>query len=145
MPSTSDIVARLWSLCHVLRDDGVTYQAYVTELTYLLFLKMAQETKTEGRVAKGYRWADLKAKNEGDVLTFYRKLLIDLGIGKDQQVAAIFSNASTMVRQPKILKKLGKGTNLKNNIDCIGECLDSGIIPVPNIIIGFPEDCICCC
>ena len=106
MPSTSDIVARLWSLCHVLRDDGVTYQAYVTELTYLLFLKMAQETKTEGRVATGYRWVNLKAKNEGDVLTFYRKLLIDLGTGKDQQVAAIFANASTMVRQPKILKKL---------------------------------------
>ncbi len=106
MPSTSDIVARLWSLCHVLRDDGVTYQAYVTELTYLLFLKMAEETKTEGRVAKGYRWADLKAKNEGDVLTFYRKLLIDLGTAKDGQVAAIFANAATTVRQPKILKKL---------------------------------------
>ncbi|MGV2391399.1 MAG UNVERIFIED_CONTAM: hypothetical protein LVR29_34705 [Microcystis novacekii LVE1205-3] len=55
MPSTSDIVAR--PCCHVLRDDGVAYQAYVTELTYLLFLKMAQETKTEGRIAKGYRWA----------------------------------------------------------------------------------------
>ncbi|HOX51714.1 MAG TPA: type I restriction-modification system subunit M N-terminal domain-containing protein, partial [Fibrobacteria bacterium] len=47
MASTSDIVARLWSLCNVLRDDGVTYQAYVTELTYLLFLKMAKETNTE--------------------------------------------------------------------------------------------------
>ena len=106
MTSTSDIVARLWSLCHVLRDDGVTYQAYVTELTYLLFLKMAQETKTEGRVAAGYRWVDLKGKNEGDVLTFYRKLLIDLGTAKDRLVAEIFANASTTVRQPKILKKL---------------------------------------
>lgn len=106
MPSTSDIVARLWSLCHVLRDDGVTYQAYVTELTYLLFLKMAQETKTEGRIPAEYRWAALKAKNEADVLNYYRKLLIDLGIAKDHQVAAIFTNAATMVRQPKILKKL---------------------------------------
>jgi type I restriction enzyme M protein len=106
MPSTSDIVARLWSLCHVLRDDGVTYQAYVTELTYLLFLKMAQETKTEGRIAKGYRWVDLKAKNEGDVLTFYRKLLIDLGTAKDGQVAAIFASAGTTIRKPKDLAKL---------------------------------------
>jgi len=40
--STQDIVAKLWSLCNVLRDDGVTYQ-YVTGLTYLLFLKMAPE------------------------------------------------------------------------------------------------------
>jgi type I restriction enzyme M protein len=44
--ATTDIVQKLWSLCHVLRDDGITYLQYVTELTYLLFLKMAQETGT---------------------------------------------------------------------------------------------------
>ena len=38
MTTTQDIVAKLWSLCHVLRDDGITYHEYVTELTYLLFL-----------------------------------------------------------------------------------------------------------
>jgi type I restriction enzyme M protein len=43
MTITQDIVARLWNLCHVLRDDGVSYHEYVTELTFLLFLKMAQE------------------------------------------------------------------------------------------------------
>jgi len=37
------IVQRLWSLCHILRDDGITYHQYVTELTYLLFLKMMKE------------------------------------------------------------------------------------------------------
>jgi len=37
---THDIVAKLWNLCNVLKDDGVTYHPYVTELTYLLFLKM---------------------------------------------------------------------------------------------------------
>jgi type I restriction enzyme M protein len=42
--STHDIVAKLWNLCNVLKDDGVTYHQYVSELTYLLFLKMAQET-----------------------------------------------------------------------------------------------------
>jgi hypothetical protein len=42
--ATTDIVQKLWNLCHVLRDDGITYLQYVTELTYLLFLKMAQET-----------------------------------------------------------------------------------------------------
>jgi len=41
---THDIVAKLWNLCNVLKDDGVTYHQYVSELTYLLFLKMAQET-----------------------------------------------------------------------------------------------------
>jgi type I restriction enzyme M protein len=47
MSTTQDIVARLWNLCHVLRDDGITYHEYVTELTFLLFLKMAKETGTE--------------------------------------------------------------------------------------------------
>jgi type I restriction-modification system DNA methylase subunit len=44
MNATSDIVQKLWNLCHVLRDDGISYLQYVTELTYLLFLKMMQET-----------------------------------------------------------------------------------------------------
>jgi len=42
--STQDIVQKLWNLCNVLRDDGITYHQYVTELTYILFLKMADET-----------------------------------------------------------------------------------------------------
>ena len=42
--STQDIVQKLWNLCNVLRDDGITYHQYVTELTYILFLKMANET-----------------------------------------------------------------------------------------------------
>lgn len=39
-----DIGAKLWALCHVLRDDDVTYHQYLSELTYLLFLKMMKET-----------------------------------------------------------------------------------------------------
>jgi type I restriction enzyme M protein len=45
--TTHDIVGKLWNLCNILKDDGVTYHQYVTELTYLLFLKMAEETGTE--------------------------------------------------------------------------------------------------
>ena len=41
--NTQEIVAKLWNLCNVLRDDGITYHQYVTELTYILFLKMAKE------------------------------------------------------------------------------------------------------
>ena len=50
MSHTQDIVAKLWSLCNVLRDDGITYHQYVTELTYLLFLKMLKETGSEGQL-----------------------------------------------------------------------------------------------
>jgi len=60
--TTHDIVAKLWNLCHVLRDDGITYHQYVSELTYLLFLKMAEETGTEHQIPEGWRWQDLVEK-----------------------------------------------------------------------------------
>jgi type I restriction enzyme M protein len=52
---TYDIVAKLWNLCNILKDDGVTYQQYVTELTYLLFLKMAKETGQQDQIPEGYQ------------------------------------------------------------------------------------------
>lgn len=50
--STQDIVQKLWNLCNVLRDDGITYHQYVTELTYILFLKMLEETGEESALQK---------------------------------------------------------------------------------------------
>ena len=50
--STQDIVQKLWNLCNVLRDDGITYHQYVTELTYILFLKMLEETGEEAALRK---------------------------------------------------------------------------------------------
>src|SRR5882757_8272056 len=108
MTTTPDIVAKLWSLCHVLRDDGVTYNEYVTELTFVLFLKMLEETKKEDRLLKKYRWAEL-AKREGlDQLDYYKRLLLDLGKPdtKDALVRAIFTDAQTRLRKPTNLKAL---------------------------------------
>jgi type I restriction enzyme M protein len=106
MNSTNDIVARLWNLCHTLRDDGVTYHQYVTELTYLLFLKMAQETGTEGAIPAGWRWGDLTAKDGTEQLTFYRELLIHLGAEAGGRIQAIYANANTSLRHPRNLAKL---------------------------------------
>ena len=50
--STQDIVQKLWNLCNVLRDDGITYHQYVTELTYILFLKMLEETGEESKLQR---------------------------------------------------------------------------------------------
>ena len=61
--NTKEIVEKLWKLCDVLRDDGITYHQYVTELTYILFLKMAKETNTEKNIPEGYRWDNLAQKN----------------------------------------------------------------------------------
>jgi type I restriction enzyme M protein len=107
-PST-DLVNRLWRLCTLLRKDGVTYQQYVTELTYLLFLKMASEQKDESRIPERYRWTALKSASETEVLQRYRQALIDLGDGAkiaDRSIVAIFQNAATIVREPANLRKL---------------------------------------
>ncbi len=109
MNPATDLVNRLWRLCAMLRKDGVTYQQYVTELTYLLFLKMASEQKDESRIPAQYRWAALKAAAETEVLQRYRQALIDLGDGTkiaDRSVVAIFQNASTILREPVNLRRL---------------------------------------
>ncbi|MCR9159119.1 MAG: N-6 DNA methylase [Nannocystaceae bacterium] len=106
MTSTQDIVQKLWNLCHVLRSDGVTYHQYVTELTYILFLKMAEETEQESQLPKGYRWQNLVGKEGVEQLDFYRKMLVDLGAKGSDRVRAIYANASTSIREPRNLNKL---------------------------------------
>jgi type I restriction enzyme M protein len=109
MNPSADLVNKLWRLCAMLRKDGVTYQQYVTELTYLLFLKMASEQKDESRIPERYRWGALKTASETDVLQRYRQALIDLGdatLVADRSVVAIFQNATTIVREPANLRKL---------------------------------------
>lgn len=107
--TTRDIVQKLWNLCNILRDDGITYTDYVTELTYLLFLKMLAETRREGRLPEQYRWASLARRQGMDQLEHYRQLLLDLGNAqkmKDPLVLAIFVDAQTKLRKPANLKAL---------------------------------------
>lgn len=111
MTSTSDIVAKLWNLCNVLRDDGITYHEYVTELTYLLFLKMAEETSTENSIPKGFRWKDLKAKDGLAQLNFYKEQLLHLGTKGSGYVKEIYADASTAIRQPRNIRKLIESIN----------------------------------
>lgn len=101
---TQDIVQKLWNLCHILRDDGITYMQYVTELTYLLFLKMMKETGQEQQLPKGHRWDDLVKKDGVELLEFYKILLIHLGSHGSTRVQAIFANAGTTFRQPRNLR-----------------------------------------
>ena len=61
--TTQEIISKLWNLCNVLRDDGITYHQYVTELTYILFLKMANEIGTENKIPEGYRWDNLTGQS----------------------------------------------------------------------------------
>ena len=103
---THDIVAKLWNLCNVLKDDGVTYHQYVTELTYLLFLKMAKETGMEKAIPADHRWDALEAKAAPDRLEAYKLTLIHLGSHGSKLVKEIFANASSFIRKPATLSTL---------------------------------------
>ncbi|MDT9002332.1 N-6 DNA methylase [Paucibacter sp. APW11] len=118
-----DIGAKLWSLCHVLRDDGVTYHQYLSELTYLLFLKMMKETGQEERLQvwkpedpkkktgpkaqmAGTRWDDLKSASAPDRLDLYKEMLLDYGLHGRGAVQQIYANANTFITKPATLSKL---------------------------------------
>jgi type I restriction enzyme M protein len=107
--STQNIVAKLWNLCHVLRDDGITYHQYVTELTYLLFIKMAQETGVDHRIPESYRWDELADRDGTELLQHYRRALVDLSDEDETDsliVRKIYEGAATSIRKPRNLRKL---------------------------------------
>lgn len=109
------IVQKLWRLCAVLRKDGITYQQYVTELTYLLFLKMVSEQSKAGQIKEedlipaSFRWEALVKAEPIQKLRVYRQALTSLGDpeGKSpRMVQKIFNNASTFLREPQNLTTL---------------------------------------
>ncbi|HDR7621174.1 TPA: N-6 DNA methylase [Bacillus mycoides] len=106
--NNQEIVQKLWNLCNVLRDDGITYQQYVTELTYLLFLKMMKEQETEGVIPEGYRWDDLLQQEGTDLKKFYQRLLLELGNSSNERLSQIYSDAATSIAEPKNLEKIIK-------------------------------------
>ena len=129
--NTQEIVSKLWNLCNVLRDDGITYHQYVTELTYILFLKMAKETDTEGKFAKGivlekgndltpeqeadnnekkivqeYSWDSLVRKSGIELHNYYKTVLRLFGTYCIGRVREIYHGASTNIDEPKNLEKI---------------------------------------
>lgn len=110
---TQEIVNKLWSLCNVLRDDGITYHQYINELTYILFLKMAEETSQDQNIPEGYRWENLVDKEGLELANFYRELLLKLGTEGAGKVQEIYANAQTNIHEPANLAKIIK------NIDAL--------------------------
>lgn len=111
MPNeSSTVVQRLWNYCNVLRDDGVSYGDYVEQLTYLLFLKMADEQtkppfKKSSIIPKGLDWQGLLEK-DGDVLeVHYRHILESLGKEKGM-LGVIFRKSQNKIQDPAKLKRL---------------------------------------
>lgn len=106
--TNQEIVAKLWNLCNVLRDDGITYHQYVTELTYILFLKMAKETGTDRPIPEEYRWNILAKKQGTELLKYYNALLSHLGNESTGRIREIYSGARSNIDEPKNLEKIIK-------------------------------------
>lgn len=65
----TDVVQKLWGFCHVLRHDGIDYGDYIEQITYLLFLKMADERGIE--LPEGVDWKTVKEKSGTDLTDYY--------------------------------------------------------------------------
>jgi type I restriction enzyme M protein len=108
--SPSAIVQKLWNYCNVLRDDGMSYGDYVEQLTYLLFLKMADErTKPPynqpSQIPKDYNWPSLLKRDGDDLFTHYLHSLESLGKEKGM-LGLIFTKAQNKFQDPVKLRRL---------------------------------------
>ena len=107
---SSTVVQKLWNYCNVLRDDGVSYGDYVEQLTYLLFLKMADEqTKPPfnkpSSIPKGLDWPSLVSK-DGDALEVHYRHVLD-SLGKEKgMLGTIFRKSQNRIQDPAKLKRL---------------------------------------
>ena len=108
--SASEIVNKVWNYAHVLRDDGVGYGDYVEQITFLIFLKMADEREGAGQsvaVPKKYSWSKL-VKLDGDGLeNQYRHALESLG-KQGGMLGTIFRKAQNKIQDPAKLERLIK-------------------------------------
>lgn len=106
--TASQIVQKLWNYCDVLRDDGLSYGDYVEQLTFLLFLKMADERVALGEtrvVPKGYDWPAL-AKEQGEALEArYRDILAHLA-NRPGMLGLIFRKSQNKIQDPAKLSML---------------------------------------
>src|SRR6266487_237514 len=109
MADASEVVRRLWALCSILRDEGITYHEYLAELTYLLFLKLADELGIEGEIPPEYRWNALAQATSKDILSRYKALLKKLGESDNPTLRAIFATAQTRLRSDNAVSMLVRG------------------------------------
>ncbi|MEK6638188.1 MAG: N-6 DNA methylase [Pseudomonadota bacterium] len=110
MSQNQNIVQKIWGLCHILRGDGISYHQYVSELTYLLFLKIAEENGSEALLPKGYHWKNLAKASDDGLLNFYQEMLTYLGHhAGTEAVRAIFAFPTTVFSHDENLRAVIDG------------------------------------
>ena len=111
--SASEIVNKVWNYAHVLRDDGVGYGDYVEQITYLIFLKMADErlsisgNGTSQQVPSKFDWSHLVKLDGDDLELQYRHTLENLG-KQGGMLGTIFRKAQNKIQDPAKLERLIK-------------------------------------
>ncbi|ADJ28674.1 type I restriction-modification system subunit M [Nitrosococcus watsonii] len=110
--NTASIISKVWSFCTTLRDDGVGYGDYLEQLTYLIFLKMADEYsqppyRHEVGIPPEYNWQSLKTKRGAELEGHYIALLRALGT-RPGMLGQIFTKAQNKIQDPAKLYRLIK-------------------------------------
>lgn len=104
----SALLNKVWNIANVLAAAGVGFTDYVTQLTYILFLKMDDEKEELGlgsSIPEGYKWADLKDLSGTDLVEQYEDILSELS--KDEGlIGTIFTKATNKIDRPVMLKKV---------------------------------------
>lgn len=108
--NTSSIVSKVWSFCTTLRDDGVSYGDYLEQLTYLIFLKMADEYSKppynrEVGIPEEFNWQSIKSKRGAELETHYLAVLHELS-SKKGMLGQIFTKAQNKIQDPAKLYRL---------------------------------------
>ena len=108
--STNQIVSKVWSFCNTLRDDGVGYGDYLEQLTYLLFLKMADEYSKppynrKMHISQEHNWQSLTSLRGAELEVHYSILLRELGKEKGM-LGQIFTKSQNKIQDPAKLYKL---------------------------------------
>lgn len=154
MAATNILVAKIWSFCDTLRDDGLGYGDYLEQLTYLLFLKMADENKKLYQIPDSCNWQELKSSNH--IIETYESILKVLS-NSGGMLSKIFAGALNKIHDSVKLKRLINLIDEENwtshEVDVKGEIYESllqknaensgaGQYFTPRAVINAMVDCI---
>lgn len=106
--SEATLVKKVWDIANVLASAGVGFTDYITQLTYILFLKMDAEKEELGlgsSIPEGYKWKDIVELNGDDLIDKYEEVLKELS-KDDGLIGTIFTKASNKINSPVHLAKV---------------------------------------
>ena len=107
--NTQSLTKKVWNLATTLAGQGIGFTDYITQLTYLLFLKMDDENVQtfgeESAIPEGYRWGDLIDLDGLDLVKQYEDTLEELS-GQDNLIGTIYTKAQNKIDKPVYLKKV---------------------------------------